>query len=135
MTTGLPRPRILIVDDNPDLLELVSSRLAAWGYDAVTATTGEEGLRLAEEQVPDLILLDILMPTMKGYGVCAQLKATPQTARIPVIFLTALGLPDHIATGMNLGADDYLVKPFKPDVLRNRIKLCLMRHGRSPAGR
>lgn len=123
--------RILIVDDTRDVLQVVSRRLESWGYQAVTADSGEEGIRLAEEHVPDLILLDIMMPKMKGREVCARLKANPKTQHIPVIFLTALGLADHVKAGMDLGAEDYIVKPFEPAELKERIEVCLLRHSQS----
>ena len=122
------KKRILVVDDTKDILLLVSRRLQSWGYEAITAASGEEGLHLAEEQAPDLILLDIMMPKMKGRDVCARLKANPKTQKIPVIFLTALGLADHVKAGMDLGADDYIVKPFEPAELKARIAVCLARH-------
>ena len=122
------KKRILIVDDTKDILLLVSRRLQSWGYEAMTADSGEDGLRIAEEQVPDLILLDIMMPKLKGREVCARLKANPKTQKIPVIFLTALGLADHVKAGMDLGADDYIVKPFEPAALKTRIAVCLARH-------
>ncbi len=122
------RPRILIVDDTKDILLVVSRRLESWGYETFTAESGEEGLRLASEQVPDLILLDIMMPKMKGRDVCTKLKADPKTQHIPVIFLTALGLPDHVKAGLDLGAEDYIVKPFEPAELKSRIEVCLNRH-------
>ena len=135
-----PKPkRILIVDDTQDILLVVSRRLQSWGYEALTAESGEEGLKIAEEQLPDLILLDIMMPRMKGRDVCVRLKADPRTKHIPVIFLTALGLADHIKAGMDLGAEDYIVKPFEPAELKKRIALVLARHegggapGASPA--
>lgn len=120
--------RILIVDDTKDVLHVVSRRLASWGYEALTAESGEEGLRIAQQRAPDLILLDIMMPKMKGRDVCARLKTHPKTKHIPVIFLTALGLADHIKGGMNLGADDYIVKPFEPVELKERIAVCLARY-------
>lgn len=120
--------KILLVDDTTDILLVVSRRLQSWGYVALTADSGEEGLKLADEHVPDLILLDIMMPKMKGRDVCAKLKANPKTAHIPVIFLTALGLADHIKAGMDLGADDYIVKPFEPADLKKRIEVVLARH-------
>ena len=137
MTTETPRNRILIVDDTKDILLVVSRRLESWSYQPMTAESGEEGLLIAEEQLPDLILLDIMMPRMKGRDVCARLKANPRTAHIPVIFLTALGLADHIKAGMDLGAEDYIVKPFEPAELKERIAICLARHrsGVEPDGR
>lgn len=123
-----PRPkRILIVDDTKDILQVVARRLQSWGYEALTAETGEDGLRVAQEQLPDLVLLDIMMPKMKGRDVCAKLKADPKTKHIPVIFMTALGLADHVKAGMDLGADDYIVKPFEPAELKDRIMICLAR--------
>ena len=129
MMSADTRPkRILIVDDTKDILLVVSRRLQSWGYEPLTASSGEEGLKIAQERLPDLILLDIMMPRMKGRDVCAFLKADPKTAKIPVIFLTALGLADHIKAGMDLGADDYIVKPFEPAELKERITVCLARH-------
>ena len=121
---------ILIVDDTKDILVVVSRRLLSWGYEPLTAESGEEGLKIAEERLPDLILLDIMMPRMKGRDVCARLKANPKTQHIPVIFLTALGLADHIKAGMDLGAEDYIVKPFEPAELKERIAIVLARSKR-----
>ena len=125
--TQTPRKRILVVDDTKDILQVVARRLQSWGYEALTAETGEDGLRVAQEHLPDLVLLDIMMPKMKGRDVCAKLKADPKTQHIPVIFLTALGLADHVKAGMDLGADDYIVKPFEPAELKDRIAICLAR--------
>jgi DNA-binding response OmpR family regulator len=124
---GRTKKRVLIVDDTKDILLVVSRRLESWGYEALTASSGEEGLKVAEEQLPDLILLDIMMPKMKGRDVCARLKADARTKHIPVIFLTALGLADHIKAGMDLGAEDYIVKPFEPAELKERIAIVLAR--------
>ena len=124
-----PRPKkILIVDDTKDILLVVSRRLKSWGYEPLTAESGEDGLRIAQEELPDLVLLDIMMPRMKGRDVCAFLRANPKTKHIPVIFLTALGLADHIKAGMDLGAEDYIVKPFEPAELKDRIQIVLARH-------
>ena len=128
MSAEPPRKRILIVDDTKDILLVVSRRLKSWGYEPLLSDSGEDAIRVAEEQSPDLILLDIMMPKLKGRDVCARLKANPKTQHIPVIFLTALGLADHIKAGMDLGADDYIVKPFEPAELKERITVCLARH-------
>ena len=128
MSMRADHPKILLIDDEASLRKTVGRRLEMWGYVALTAQSGEEGLQVAQEQLPDLILLDIMMPKMKGRNVCARLKADPKTAKIPVIFITALGLADHIKAGMDLGADDYIVKPFEPAELRERIMICLARH-------
>ena len=119
---------ILLIDDEANLLKMVGRRLQREGYAVLTAGSGEEGLAVAERELPDLILLDIMMPKMKGRDVCARLKAAPATRHIPVIFLTALGLADHIRAGMVLGADDYIVKPFEAAELKERIAICLARH-------
>ena len=124
------RKRILVIDDTKDILLVVGRRLQSWGYEAMTTDSGEEGLGIAQEQLPDLILLDIMMPKMKGRDVCARLKADPKTRNIPVIFLTALGLADHIKAGMDLGAEDYIVKPFEPAELKERIEILLSRHAK-----
>ena len=119
--------KLLVIDDTADLLRMLTRRMQSWGYKVLTAGSGEEGLPLAEREQPDLILLDIMMPKMKGREACAQLKANPKTQHIPVIFLTALGLADHVKAGMDLGAEDYIVKPFDPLELRERIEICLLR--------
>lgn len=121
------RPTILLIDDEPDILKTVGRRLEQEGFRVATAASGEEGLRLAQEAPPDLVLLDIMMPKLKGRDVCARLKGDPRTANIPVIFLTALGLPDHVKAGLDAGAEDYLVKPFDDRELKMRIQICLAR--------
>ena len=125
-TTG--QKRILVIDDEQDIVFLASERLTSWGYQVLTATSGEEALQMVEQQLPDLILLDIIMPQMKGREVCARLRANPKTQHIPVIFLTALGMPEHIKAGLDGGAEDYIVKPFEPTELKGRIEICLARH-------
>lgn len=119
---------ILVIDDTPDILKVLKRQLEHWGFRALVASSGEEGLAMAQAEHPDLILLDILMPRMKGREACTRLKANPATAGIPVIFLTALGLADHIKAGLDLGAEDYIIKPFKSADLKERIKICLLRH-------
>ena len=131
MTEDLAGKRILIVDDTKEIVQVVSQRLKSWGYDVLTATSGEEAVQMAMEQLPDLILLDIMMPKMKGRDTCARLKGDSKTKHIPIIFLTALGLADHVKAGLEMGADDYLVKPFEPEELRDRIRVCLLRHSAS----
>jgi DNA-binding response OmpR family regulator len=127
-TDGAARRTILVIDDEPSLLKVIGVRLRQDGYEVLTTTNGEEGLRLAEDRQPDLVLLDVMMPGLKGREVCARLKADPKTAHIPVIFLTALGLADHVKAGMDLGAEDYIVKPFSGDLLKQRVRVCLLRH-------
>lgn len=131
MTPDEAQQTILIVDDTPDVLLVLSRRLESWGYKVLTSEDGEEALGIADRQPLDLILLDIMMPRMKGREVCARLKANPKTKHIPVIFLTALGLSDHVKAGMDTGAEDYIVKPFEPAELKERIRVCLARHSGS----
>lgn len=118
------RKRILVVDDEVEILVLLSRRLQSWGYEVLTAATGEDALKMAEEKRPDLILLDIVMPEMGGRDVCLRFKSHPKTSHIPVVFLTALGMPEQVEAGIGVGANDYIVKPFEPRELRERIEAC-----------
>ena len=132
MSQEQERQAVLVIDDTPDTVKVLKRQLEYWGYRALTAASGEEGLEVAERERPDVILLDILMPKMKGREVCARLKTNPTTQHIPVIFLTALGLDDQVKAGMELGADDYIVKPLQPDDLKERLKVCLLRRRSRP---
>jgi putative two-component system response regulator len=118
----IAKPTILAVDDTPDNLTVISSILKEL-YTVKVATDGETALKIATQgESPDLILLDIMMPDMDGYEVCRRLKANPKTRDIPAIFLTALNDPYHEATGLQLGAVDYVSKPISPPILLARIK-------------
>lgn len=123
--TNGPRKRILVVDDEEEVLLLLTSRLRSWGFEVLVARSGEEGLRAAEERQPELVLLDIVMPSMRGREVCFLLKTNPKTAHIPVVFLTGLAMSDHVEAGIQAGAADYVTKPFDPRDLRERIEDCL----------
>lgn len=118
---------ILIVEDEQDLLELLRYNLSRDGYDVTVATTGEEALRLIRAAAPDLVLLDLMLPKMDGLEVCRTLKNRDNTAGIPVIMLTAKGEESDIVRGLEMGADDYITKPFSPRVLLARIKAVLRR--------
>ena len=124
-----PRQTILIIDDTPINIRVLSE-LFEQDCEIIFATSGEDGLRLAQSGKPDLILLDIMMPRMDGYEVCRRLKADPQTIDIPVVFVTALGEEKNEAKGLELGAVDYIVKPITPLIVKARIKnhLELKRH-------
>ena len=122
------KQKILIIDDMPDILKMLSKHLESWGYIPLTASSGEEGLKIAKSEQPDLILLDMLLPKMKGMQACSHLKTNPSTSSIPVIFLTGLTLAEYIKTGMELGADDYVTKPFEAAQLKERIRVCLWRN-------
>jgi len=106
------RPKILVADDAADNVGLVQDLLAVEGYDVIPAYDGEEALLKTRANLPDVVLLDINMPGMNGYEVCTQLKADPATADIPVLMLTALTEPDQRVKGLQLGAEDYIAKPF-----------------------
>ena len=114
--------KILVVDDEPHLAEMMSSRLQANRYDVITALTGEEGLRKATREKPDLILLDVLMPDFDGYQVLCLLKEKPETRDIPVIMLTVKNWSENIKRAIERGAVDYIVKPFDPRLLLDKIK-------------
>ena len=121
-------PLILIVDDNPANVEIFQMRLAANNYETITATDGEAGLSMARENQPDLILLDIMMPGIDGFEVCSRLKKDPTTEGIPVIFLSALTDTKDKVRGLQLGAVDYVSKPFQPDEVIARVNTHLTIH-------
>lgn len=123
----MPKENILIVDDEEDVLELVRYNLDKNGYRIETATTGEEALTKARAKLPDLIILDLMLPGIDGLEVCRQLKIDTKTNNIPIIMLTAKGEETDIVTGLELGADDYVTKPFSPKVLVARVRRVLQR--------
>jgi two-component system phosphate regulon response regulator PhoB len=119
------KPRILIVDDEPDAVELVAVNLKSAGLDVVAAADGEEALRKAREVVPDAIVLDLMLPEVDGLEVCKILRRDGVTASIPIIMLTAKAAEVDRVLGLELGADDYLTKPFSPRELVLRVKRLL----------
>jgi two-component system phosphate regulon response regulator PhoB len=121
--------KILVVEDNPDILELVAYNLEAQGYEVVRAMTGENGLSQAARTEPDLVILDVMLPGINGLDVCRKLKQQENTRAIPVILLTAKGEDTDIISGLELGADDYITKPFSPKVLIARVRALLRRVG------
>jgi len=123
----MARKKILIIEDNKDIQELVSASCSRDGYEVATADSGEEGLRRAGRKLPDLVLLDLMLPGMDGLEVCKRLKANENTRYIPVIMLTAKGEETDIVLGLELGADDYITKPFSCRELLARIKAVLRR--------
>ena len=123
----MAKENILIVDDEEDVLELVRYNLVKEGYGVKTATTGEEALTKARSQVPELIVLDLMLPGVDGLEVCKKLKSDSKTQNIPIIMLTAKGEESDIVTGLELGADDYVTKPFSPKVLVARVRRILHR--------
>jgi len=123
----MAKENILIVDDEEDVLELVRYNLDKNGYNTEIATTGEEALAKARAKLPDLVILDLMLPGIDGLGVCKKLKSDTKTQNIPIIMLTAKGEEIDIVTGLELGADDYVTKPFSPKVLVARVRKILHR--------
>ncbi len=117
--------RLLIVEDELPMRTALQDVLAAEGYRVLTAAEGESGLRRAVEEKPDLILLDIMMPKLDGYAVCAELRRLGHT--VPILMLTAKGQVEDRVTGLDCGADDYLIKPFSTDELLARVRALLRR--------
>lgn len=121
--------RILIVDDEPDLPELLKFHFASAGFAVRTAADGLEALERVRQNLPDCILLDVLLPDLDGFTLCEILRRHPSTAPIPILFLTAVGGQIARLIGLEAGADDYLVKPVSPSVLLQRVKELLTRPG------
>ena len=122
-----PAKTVLVVDDEQDILDLVRFRLEHDGYRVLTATDGQTGLTLAQAERPDLCILDVMMPKLSGLEVLANLRADPSTADTRVILLTARGQDADIDRGFELGAHDYVTKPFSPKELRRRVHAQLSR--------
>jgi two-component system phosphate regulon response regulator PhoB len=126
------KTNILVIEDEGDIRELVKYNLQRENFGVIEAPNGEEGLTLAERMRPDLILLDLMLPGKDGLEICRLLKRTERTQSIPVIMMTARGEENDIITGLELGADDYIVKPFSPKVLVARSKAVLRRKASAP---
>jgi two-component system, OmpR family, alkaline phosphatase synthesis response regulator PhoP len=124
----MAKEHILIVDDEEDILELISYNLTRDGYRVSTAMTGEQALNSARQGKPDLILLDLMLPGIDGLEVCRLLKSDPLTRAVPIIMVTAKGEDADIVTGLEMGADDYIIKPFSPRVLLARVRAVLRRN-------
>jgi two-component system alkaline phosphatase synthesis response regulator PhoP len=127
------KKNIFIVEDDEDIQQLVSYNLIKAGFAVEVADTGEQALKMTQEHPPDLIILDIMLPGMSGLEVCRTLRRDQQTSGLPVIMLTAKGEETDIVAGLDLGADDYLIKPFSPKVLISRVKAVLRRRPREAA--
>ena len=120
---------VLLVDDERDLLSIVDFNLRAAGLETLLATTGEQALSVIRRRIPDLVLLDLMLPDMSGTEVCRRIKADPRTKHLPVVMLTAKGEEVDRVVGFELGADDYVTKPFSPRELVLRVKAVLRRSG------
>ncbi len=120
--------KILIAEDEPDIRDLVKFTLTFAGHEVVAVSNGAEAVEAALTEKPDLVLMDVRMPRMTGYEACAAMKADPQTAKIPVVFLSAKGQESEIQTGLNAGADEYLLKPFAPMELTAQVAEMLKKY-------
>jgi len=123
----MAKSTILIVDDEEDILELLNYNLTREGYQVLMAQSGEQALEAAQSELPGLIILDLMLPGIDGLDVCRELKKDSKTQNIPIIMLTAKGEEADIVTGLELGADDYVTKPFSPKVLLARVRSVLRR--------
>ena len=130
MTKDIPteqsetKQKILVVDDEASIRRILETRLKMAGYNVVTAEDGEEAVELFNKTNPDIVILDVMMPKMDGYGVTREIR---RVSDIPIIILTALGDVSERITGLELGADDYVIKPFSPKELEARVKAVLRR--------
>lgn len=123
----MSKETILIVDDEEDILELIKFNLKSEGYNILQAMTGEEGIKIAKQSGPDLMVLDLMLPGIDGLEVTKYLKNNDATMDIPIVMLTAKGEESDIVTGLELGANDYMSKPFSPRELTARIRAILRR--------
>ncbi|MDQ3955838.1 MAG: response regulator [Actinomycetota bacterium] len=124
---NIRRELVLVADDDEDIVRFVEVNLRLEGFEVATAADGREALALAEDNVPDLVLLDIMMPELDGFEVCQQLRADNRTKHVPIIMLTAKSLSADKVVGLTSGADDYIIKPFDPIELVARVKSALRR--------
>jgi DNA-binding response OmpR family regulator len=125
---------VLVAEDEPDIRALITFSLEYAGYRVIEALNGEDAVQLARDERPDLILLDVRMPRLNGYQACTVLKADASTKEIPVVFLSARGQETEIRQGLELGAEEYILKPFAPDELYRRVGGILERVERRKKG-
>ncbi|KAF4515840.1 hypothetical protein B566_EDAN000075 [Ephemera danica] len=130
--SSAPAKKILIVEDEKDILQLIKLYLEKEGYRIVTASTGSEGLAQVRTEKPDLVVLDLMLPEIDGLEICKRLRSSPDTAMLPIIMLTAKAEESDTIIGLELGADDYVTKPFSPKTLVARVKALLRRLERKP---
>ena len=126
--------RIVVIEDEPDILEVIVYNLRREGFTVLASRSGEEGLQLVRREMPDLVLLDLMLPDRDGAEVCRRLRASPATAVVPIIMVTAKGEESDVVLGLGLGADDYVPKPFSPRELVARVKAVLRREERAGDG-
>ena len=119
--------KAIVIEDEADILEVIQYNLEREGYRVLTARDGKEGLQLIKKEMPDIVLLDLMLPSLDGIEVCRKLKEDPITHSIPIIMVTAKGEESDIVLGLGIGADDYVTKPFSPKELMGRVKAVLRR--------
>ena len=117
----MTQKKILVIDDEPDIVKVIADRLELHGYEVIGAYNGSEGLKKAQDEGPDVILLDIILPEMHGFEVCKKLKENPKTSKIPVILITGAGLEDVAKDESEVQAEAYIAKPFESKKLVNTI--------------
>jgi DNA-binding NarL/FixJ family response regulator len=122
--------KLLLIDDDPNLILLVKDYLEFRGYEVVTAENGREALEVLEKQTPDMIICDVMMPEMDGYSLVSAIRSDPKTSWIPVLFLSAKGQSQDRVKGLNIGADVYMVKPFEPEELVAQVESSLKQASR-----
>jgi DNA-binding response OmpR family regulator len=122
--------KIVIAEDEPDIRELIAFTLRFAGHEVIAGANGQEGYDLTKQHHPDLSMFDVRMPKMTGYDACKMIKSDPEIANTPVVFLSAKGQENEIEQGLASGADDYLLKPFAPDQLTERVKAVLAKYGK-----
>jgi two-component system phosphate regulon response regulator PhoB len=127
LESDVAKTRVLVVEDEKDIRDLFEYNLVKHGYQVTAVTSGEEALQRLDSATFDLVLLDIMLPGLDGLDVCRKLKYDPQSSSMPVVILTAKNEDTDIVAGLELGADDYIVKPFSPNVLIARIRAVLRR--------
>ncbi len=123
----MTRKKIVVIEDEPDIVEVISYNLKNEGYRVLSVDRGDEGINLIRDQSPSLVILDLMLPGMDGFSVCQQLKSDPIVRDIPIIITSAKSEESDIVIGLELGADDYLTKPFSPRELLARVKAVLRR--------
>lgn len=123
----MSREHIVVIEDEDDIQELIRYNLSKEGFRITPALSGEDGLKKLRNEPADLVILDLMLPGMDGFDVCKFLKKNEKTQHIPIVILTAKGEESDIVTGLELGADDYIVKPFSPKILVARVKTVLRR--------
>jgi two-component system alkaline phosphatase synthesis response regulator PhoP len=128
----MAKENILVVEDEEDILELITYNLDRGGYRTTGVTSGEEALKAVKTSQPELVVLDLMLPGVDGLEVCQLLKSNPETKTISIVMLTAKGEEADIVTGLEMGADDYIVKPFSPRVLTARVRAVLRRKSAEP---